>query len=122
MFNVTKNGENRLDIEMSGRMDTEEMKRALEELTAKSSGIEHGRMLYRVIDFQIPTAGPASLDVFDVAGRRVARCDLQEMLQELPALHGLPGVTADQGEAQAQQGLRLVGVDFERAAERARGA
>ena len=32
MFKVTKNGSNRLDIELSGKLDTEEMKIALDEL------------------------------------------------------------------------------------------
>jgi len=55
MFKVTKNGVNRLDIELSGKLNAEEMKAALDELTEKSAGIEHGRMLYDVIDFHLPS-------------------------------------------------------------------
>ena len=55
MFKIVENGANRLDIEMSGRLDSESMKIALDELVAKSADIENGRMLYVVIDFVLPT-------------------------------------------------------------------
>jgi hypothetical protein len=55
MFKITLNGINRLDIEMSGRLDADGMKAALDELTAKSQYIKHGRMLYDVVDFHLPT-------------------------------------------------------------------
>ena len=51
MFKVTQNGMDRLDIEMSGRLNAEEMKIALDELVKKSKNIENGKMLYDVIDF-----------------------------------------------------------------------
>ena len=57
MFNVTPNGPNRVDIELGGKLDSEEMGVALDELVAKTEGIEHGRMLYRIDDFKIPTLG-----------------------------------------------------------------
>ena len=57
MFNVTPNGPNRVDIELGGKLDSEEMGVALDELVAKTEGIEHGRMLYRINDFKIPTLG-----------------------------------------------------------------
>lgn len=55
MFNVTPNGPNRVDIELGGKLDSEEMGVALDELVTKTEGIEHGRMLYRIKDFKIPT-------------------------------------------------------------------
>ena len=54
MFKVIENGINRLDIEMSGRLDEESMKVALDELMRKAKDIENGKMLYEVIDFQMP--------------------------------------------------------------------
>ena len=36
MFKVIQNGMNRLDIEMSGKLDSEEMKIALDELVERS--------------------------------------------------------------------------------------
>jgi len=55
MFKIIQNGENRLDIELSGRLNAEEMKIALNELVCKSKNIEHDKMLYDVIDFHIPS-------------------------------------------------------------------
>ena len=55
MFKITQNGSNRLDIELSGKLNAEEMKIALDELVSKSKNIEHGKMLYDVIDFHLPS-------------------------------------------------------------------
>ena len=57
MFKVTPNGTNRLDIELSGKLDTDEMKTALDELASKSENIKNGKMLYDVIDFHFPSLG-----------------------------------------------------------------
>ncbi len=55
MFKITQNGTNRLDIEMSGKLDAEGMKIALDELVSKSKDIENGKMLYEIIDFHLPS-------------------------------------------------------------------
>ena len=55
MFKVTSNGLNRLDIEMSGKLNAEDMKIALDELVSKSQDIENGKMLYEIIDFHLPS-------------------------------------------------------------------
>lgn len=57
MFSVVENGPNRLDIELSGKLDSDEMQAALDDLIGKAKGIEHGRMLYRIHDFDFPTLG-----------------------------------------------------------------
>ena len=57
MFKVNKKGPNRLDIQLSGKLDAEEMKTALDELVRKSEGIENGNMLYEIIDFHLPSLG-----------------------------------------------------------------
>jgi len=62
MFKVTKNGVNRLDIELSGKLDTEEMKIALDELVEKSNDIENGKMLYDIIDFHLPSLGAIGVE------------------------------------------------------------
>jgi len=62
MFKVTKTGTNRLDIELSGKLDTEEMQIALDELENKSSDIENGIMLYDVIDFHLPSLGAIAIE------------------------------------------------------------
>lgn len=55
MFKVEQNGVNRLDIQLSGKLNTEEMKIALDELVSKSENIENGKMLYDIIDFHFPS-------------------------------------------------------------------
>ena len=62
MFKVIANGDNRLDIEMSGKLDVASMKVALDELVRKSEHIVNGRMLYVVRDFQLPTLGAIGIE------------------------------------------------------------
>jgi len=72
MFKVMQNGKNRLDIEMSGKLNAEDMKIALDELVSKSENIANGKMLYEIIDFHLP-----SLDAIGIEFSR------------LPAMFGL---------------------------------
>lgn len=62
MFKVTKLGINRLDIELSGKLNSEEMQIALDELESKSKDIENGTMLYDVIDFHLPSLGAIAIE------------------------------------------------------------
>ena len=55
MLKIEQNGVNRLDIQLSGKVNTEEMKIALDELVSKSENIKKGKMLYDVIDFHLPS-------------------------------------------------------------------
>ena len=57
MFKVTQKSTNRLDLEMSGKLDAKEVKIALDELVSKSENIENGKMLYEIIDFHLPSLG-----------------------------------------------------------------
>ena len=63
MFQVELNGSNRIDIEFCGKLDSDEMKIALDELISKSKGIEHGQMLYRIEDFKLPTLGAIGVEL-----------------------------------------------------------
>lgn len=63
MFKVTPNGKNRLDIELSGKLNTEDMKIALDELVSKSKDIENGKMLYEIIDFNLPSLGAIAIEL-----------------------------------------------------------
>jgi len=63
MFKVTKKGKNRLDIELSGKLNAEEMKVALDELVSKSKGIEQGKMLYDVIEFHLPSLEAIAIEL-----------------------------------------------------------
>jgi hypothetical protein len=63
MFKVMRNGENRIDVEFSGKLDREEMRDALDELSNTSEGIEHGLMFYRIGDFALPTLGAVAVEL-----------------------------------------------------------
>ena len=63
MFRVTPNGPNRIDIEFGGKLDSDEMKVALDELISNAKDIRHGRMLYRIDDFEIPTLGALGVEL-----------------------------------------------------------
>ena len=62
MFTVTPNGPNRVDIEFGGKLDSDAMKVALDDLAEKTKDIKNGRMLYRVNDFQFPTLGAIAVE------------------------------------------------------------
>ena len=61
MFKVTPNGIDRLDIQLSGKLNAAEMKIALDEFVDKSKHIEIGKMLYEVIDFHLPSLAAISI-------------------------------------------------------------
>ncbi len=63
MLKIIPNGDNRLDLELSGKLDSAAMATALDELNEKSSDIEHGRMLYRIGDFDLPTLGALGVEL-----------------------------------------------------------
>ena len=62
MFKVEKISDNRLDLELSGKLDSESMATALDEMVSKAEGIENGIMLYEIIDFHIPTLGAIGVE------------------------------------------------------------
>ncbi|MBE7373836.1 SpoIIAA family protein [Pseudomonas lopnurensis] len=63
MFQVARRGENRIDIDFSGKLDSDAMRAALDDLLFKSEGIEHGRMLYRIGEFDLPTLGAVGVEL-----------------------------------------------------------
>ncbi len=62
MFQITRTG-NRLDIDLQGKLDREQMAAALEEFEAKSAGIEHGVMCYRINGFRFPSIGAIAIEL-----------------------------------------------------------
>ncbi len=63
MFKVTRLADDRLDIELSGRLDSEEMKTALDELVAESENIDNGKMLYDIIEFNMPSMDAIAIEL-----------------------------------------------------------
>ena len=62
MFKVSQVGSDRLDISMSGKLNSEEMKQALDELVNKSRDIHDGKLLYDVIDFHLPSLSAIAIE------------------------------------------------------------
>lgn len=63
MLTITKPAANRVDIELNGRIDADVMRTALDDLIAKSEDVTHGRMLYRIPEFAMPTPGAIGVEL-----------------------------------------------------------
>ena len=102
MIKIERVSENRLDIEMSGKLDSEGMVKALDELVEKSEGIENGKMLYDVIEYKLPTIDAIILEfkrlpkMFDFIKRfrRAAVLSDKTWLKTISELEGklMPGL------------------------------
>ena len=63
MLKITKQSPARLDIELSGSLDADSMRAALDELIEKSDDIRNGRMLYTISEFSLPTLGAIGVEM-----------------------------------------------------------
>ncbi len=64
MLNVSKSSPNRINIELSGALDAEATRLALDQLIEESKGITHGKMLYKISDFEMPTLGAMAAELY----------------------------------------------------------
>lgn len=62
MLTVTKPSANRLDLELSGTLNADQMRAALDSLIEQSQGITQGKMFYKVLDFDMPTMGALAVE------------------------------------------------------------
>lgn len=103
MFRVTRVAPDRIDVILSGRLDSDAMRAALEDLLFKSEGINHGRMLYRIDEFDLPTLGAVAVELSRLPQlfrfiRRFDRCAViagKDWLRRISEVEGLliPGLT-----------------------------
>ena len=63
MLKITKQSADRVDIEMSGKIDAIEMAVALDGLIEQSQDVSNGRMLYTISDFSLPTLGAIGVEI-----------------------------------------------------------
>lgn len=63
MLKITRPTPNRLDLELDGKLDSQAMRVALDSFADYAAGIEHGRLLYRITDFDLPTLGAMGVEV-----------------------------------------------------------
>ncbi len=68
MLTVTKISDDRLDLELTGMLDADMMALALDDLIEKSEGIEHGKMMYSIPEFEMPTAGALAIELTRLPG------------------------------------------------------
>ncbi|MGD2075784.1 MAG: STAS/SEC14 domain-containing protein [Gammaproteobacteria bacterium] len=113
MFRVIRNGPNRLDVELSGKIDSDGMKLALDELISKAEKIENGRMLFRIPEFDLPTLGAIVVELSRLPElfRFIARFD------RVAVLAG-PGwvKTASEIEGALLPGVKVRGFDLDEVA------
>ena len=103
MFQVTRTSENRIDVDFSGKLDSNEMRFALDELMRKSEGIVHGKMIYRIGEFDLPTLGAVGVELSRIPQlfrfvRRFDRCAVvagKEWVRKAGEIEGamMPGLT-----------------------------
>ena len=79
MLTVNRTADDRLDIELTGVLDADLMALALDDLIEKSEGIEHGKLMYSIPEFEMPTAGALVVEFSRLPGlfgllRRFDRC------------------------------------------------
>jgi hypothetical protein len=102
MFTVMPNGPNRIDIELDGKLNSDEMTHALDELVSKTEGFEHGRMLYTIANFKLPTLGALGIEfarlprLLKLIGKfdRAAVLADQKWIQKISEIEGalIPGL------------------------------
>ena len=102
MLTITPNGTNRLDLELNGKLDSDDMKIALDQLVRHAEDIAHGRMLYRITDLEWPTLGAIGVELsrlpelFRLIKRfdRAAVLSDKKWLQKVSELEGslIPGL------------------------------
>ncbi|AEI95191.1 MULTISPECIES: STAS/SEC14 domain-containing protein [Roseobacter] len=63
MLKISKLSADRLDLELSGALDREAMQAGLDDLIEQSKDITHGKMLYKVLDFEMPTMGALAVEL-----------------------------------------------------------
>lgn len=63
MLKITKPEVDRVDIELVGTLDSDGMREALDSLIEASEGVKHGRMLYTIMNFSMPTLGAMAVEL-----------------------------------------------------------
>ena len=63
MLTITKPEENRVDIELSGRILSDEMAKGLDDLLEMSQDVNKGTMLYTITSFAFPDLGAIAVEM-----------------------------------------------------------
>lgn len=63
MLKVTKTAENRVTVDLIGKIDADMMREGLDDLLDLSKDMEHGEMLYTIKEFALPTLGAIGIEM-----------------------------------------------------------
>jgi hypothetical protein len=66
MISLTKISDTRLNLEVTGTVDPEDMSHALKDFETKTEGMEHGVLLYQLHDFEMPSASTLAVKLADL--------------------------------------------------------
>lgn len=62
MLKIAKRNDQRIDLELQGQIGQDQMRAGLDDLLEASAEIKHGKMLYRITDFKVPTFGAIMIE------------------------------------------------------------
>lgn len=63
MLKITKVSSDRIDIEISGAIDSVEMATGLDRLIAEAADMKHGKVLYRISNIEMPSLGALAVEM-----------------------------------------------------------
>lgn len=62
MLNIKKISSDRIDVELTGGLDSIEMATGLDRLISEAADMSNGKVLYRITDFEMPTIGALAVE------------------------------------------------------------
>ena len=102
MLSVTQVSENRLDIDIEGKVDAEQMTRVLDDYISSIEKHEHMQLLYRIRDLKFPTLGALGVKISHLPSLfkllrhidRIAVTSDQDWIQKWVEIEGklIPGI------------------------------
>jgi hypothetical protein len=63
MMNITKVSSNRVDVEFSGKIDSDQMAKVLDDMFSAIQDMKHGLLLYRIGELEMPTMGAIAVEL-----------------------------------------------------------
>ncbi len=102
MLTVTRTDYDRLDVDLSGKLDSVDMATGLDHLIAEAADMKHAKMLYRIKDMEMPSLSALAVEfghlpsLFGLLGKfdRCAVLASEPWLRTLAEFEGaiLPGL------------------------------
>jgi len=68
MLKIEKESENQIRLELNGKLDSTEMELGLDQLMKATQGMQDGKMLYIIENFEMPTFGAMMIEFSRLPG------------------------------------------------------